>query len=73
MHSQTFLLNLKLCLFLALKADALAWPEPTPEGLAFNARQWSPRPTGRVLSPLEKRQESGNNYRTCGYLDGLPG
>ena len=53
--------------------DALASPEPTPAGLALDGREWSPWPTGRPFNPLERRQESDNTYRTCGYLDALPG
>lgn len=74
MHPQSgYLLALLFCTIFSPGIDAIAWPEPTPAGLAFDDREWSPWPTGRPFNPLERRQESENNFRTCGYLDALPG
>lgn len=57
----------------AFGAKAIAWPEPTPASLDLNFRQRSPWPTGQPVNPLERRQNSDNNHRTCGYFEGDPG
>ena len=74
MYSQSsYLFGLVVYSIFTPEADALAWPEPTPDDFAIDTREWSPWPTGQPFNPLERRQDSDNSYRTCGYLGADPG